>query len=334
MSFGRLGAFGRGFGRLGGLRSGVSAPDITAPTITSASAANCAENATLAHTLTANEGVSWSIVGGADQARFEISGSTLRWLGNGTKDFEAPDDSGANNTYVVDVRATDSATNTADQTITITVTDVAEGGAVDISFTDSSVITTDLSTYTFSTQALGAEAADRKIIVGMGHRGTNTNITSITVAGVAATSVVEAPASGLQSDRACIYIADVPTGTTGDVVVTFSAGQTRCGIGVWRMTGAASSTPTDTGVSAADPATNTLTISANGGGVGYGFSVGATATATWGGLTSEDFDEVVEATITHTGAHLNSVAGGDIAAECNWSGAGAPMNVAFASWAP
>jgi hypothetical protein len=95
--------------------------DVTAPTITSAAAANNVENNVLAHALTANESVTWSIVGGVDQAKFEISGSTLRWASNGVKDYDSPDDSGANNTYVVDVRATDLASNTADQTITITV---------------------------------------------------------------------------------------------------------------------------------------------------------------------------------------------------------------------
>lgn len=101
-------------------------PDTTAPTITSANSASVAEETILAHALTADETVTWSIVGGADQADFEISGSTLRWVSNGTKDFEVPDDADTNNTYVVTVRATDSATNTSDQTITITVTDVVE----------------------------------------------------------------------------------------------------------------------------------------------------------------------------------------------------------------
>lgn len=100
--------------------------DTTAPTITSANTAFNIENNTLSHALTANESVTWSIVGGADQTKFEISGSTLRWLANGTKDFDAPDDADTNNTYVVTVRATDLASNTTDQTITITVTDVSD----------------------------------------------------------------------------------------------------------------------------------------------------------------------------------------------------------------
>ena len=108
----------------------VGIPDTTAPTITSGSTANNTENTVLAHALTADESVTWSIVGGADAARFEVFGSTLRWLGNGAKDFEAPDDADANGIYLVTVRATDLASLTADQTITVTVVDVAvEGGA-------------------------------------------------------------------------------------------------------------------------------------------------------------------------------------------------------------
>lgn len=98
--------------------------DVLAPTITSANTNSVAENATLSHALTADEAVTWSIVGGADQARFELSGSTLRWLSNGTKDYETPDDAGTNNAYVVTIRATDLADNFTDQTITVTVTDV------------------------------------------------------------------------------------------------------------------------------------------------------------------------------------------------------------------
>jgi hypothetical protein len=106
--------------------------DDTAPTITSANSTSVAENASLAWSLTANESVTWAIrtVGqngaSVDHDKFEISGSTLRWAANGTKNYEAPDDTGTNNTYVVVVRATDLLGNTADQTFTTTVTNVTE----------------------------------------------------------------------------------------------------------------------------------------------------------------------------------------------------------------
>jgi len=76
--------------------------------------------------LTASEPVTWQIVGGADQAHFELVGPVLRWTGGGTKDFEAPGSSLGTNVYVVQVRATDAASFTTNQTITVTVTDVAE----------------------------------------------------------------------------------------------------------------------------------------------------------------------------------------------------------------
>lgn len=105
----------------------VTDVDEVAPTITSANTANNVEGNVLAHALTASEAVTWTNTGGADTARFEISGSTLRWLGNGVKDFDAPDDVGTNNTYVVQVTATDAALNATNQTITVTVDSAVAG---------------------------------------------------------------------------------------------------------------------------------------------------------------------------------------------------------------
>jgi hypothetical protein len=100
--------------------------DTTAPTITSSSSISLPEGDALSHTLTANESVTWTKTGGADQALFTLVGSTLSMT---AKDYEIPEDSGSNNTYVVQVTATDSSLNEANQTITVTVTDVAEMSA-------------------------------------------------------------------------------------------------------------------------------------------------------------------------------------------------------------
>jgi len=98
----------------------------TFPTITSDDTASNLEETSLAHALTADETVTWSIVGGADAAKFEISGSTLRWFGDGEKDFEIPDDADTDNAYEVTVRATNAALFSTDQAIVVTVTDVSE----------------------------------------------------------------------------------------------------------------------------------------------------------------------------------------------------------------
>jgi hypothetical protein len=103
--------------------------DTTPPTISTSATASIAENSTLAIALTADETVTWAITGGADASRFEISGTTLRWVGNGVKDFEAPNDADANNVYVVQITATDAASNATNKTISVTVTDVSDTGA-------------------------------------------------------------------------------------------------------------------------------------------------------------------------------------------------------------
>jgi hypothetical protein len=97
--------------------------DTTPPTITSASLINHPENALLEHTLTADEAVTWAIIGGADQALFGLSGEVLTLV---AKDFENPVDSDQNNTYIVEVRATDGSSNSSTQTITVNITDVDE----------------------------------------------------------------------------------------------------------------------------------------------------------------------------------------------------------------
>lgn len=97
--------------------------DTTPPTITSVASINLAENTALSFALTANETVTWSLIGGADQALFTVTGSTLSMT---AKDFEAPADADLNNVYVVQVRATDTSSNTTPQTISVTVTNVDE----------------------------------------------------------------------------------------------------------------------------------------------------------------------------------------------------------------
>lgn len=97
--------------------------DVTAPTITSDAATSVAGNATLSFTLTADEDVTWTITGGADQAQFQISTDELQWIADGSQDYSSPADANADNVYVVIVRATDASDNYSEQTISVTVTE-------------------------------------------------------------------------------------------------------------------------------------------------------------------------------------------------------------------
>ncbi|HEU5077587.1 MAG TPA: DUF4347 domain-containing protein [Opitutaceae bacterium] len=110
-------------------------PDTTAPTITgpsgnagdAASAKSINENTTAVATFSADESSTWSIVGGADQAKFTIDPNTGALHFVSAPDFENPTDSDGNNTYLVQVRATDTAGNHSEQTVTVCVLDATEG---------------------------------------------------------------------------------------------------------------------------------------------------------------------------------------------------------------
>lgn len=98
--------------------------DDTPPVITSSASVDAEESVPLAHTLTADEGVTWEITGGADASLFEISGSTLRFAGNTTHTIASPADSDTNNIYIVEVTAEDDHGNQSDpQEISVYVTD-------------------------------------------------------------------------------------------------------------------------------------------------------------------------------------------------------------------
>ena len=114
------------------------------PAITSANAANVAENTTAVLTVTATDAdlpaqtLSYSITGGADQAKFSINGTTGDLTFSAAPDYENPTDADTNNIYVVQVTASDGAGRSVNQTISVTVTNVNESGVSAISDIDAS----------------------------------------------------------------------------------------------------------------------------------------------------------------------------------------------------
>ncbi|MDP1905601.1 MAG: cadherin domain-containing protein, partial [Pseudomonadota bacterium] len=90
---------------------------------------NVAENTTAVTTVTATDAdagatLTYSITGGADQAKFTINPTTGVLAFVSAPDFETPTDSGANNVYDVTVQVSDGAT-TDTQDIAVSVTDIA-----------------------------------------------------------------------------------------------------------------------------------------------------------------------------------------------------------------
>lgn len=174
-----------------------------------------------------------------------------------------------------------------------------------LSYLQQASSTSDLNSYTFSSQNLGAASADRYIIVSIQTRDSGTGaktINSVTVGGVSATITVQKQGvdAATNSTVAGLAIALVPSGTTGDVVVTFSEVVLRCSIALYAATGLTSATPTDTGSSNASNPTYDIDVAAG------GFAIGAISDANgtsvvWTGIT-ENFDTTVETFLLVSGA--------------------------------
>ena len=110
-----------------------------APTITSngggaTASVNAAENQTAVTTVVGSDPdagatLTYSIVGGADQAKFAINSSTGVLTFVSAQNFESPTDVGANNVYDVQVRVSDG-TLTTTQSIAVTMTNVNEAPTI------------------------------------------------------------------------------------------------------------------------------------------------------------------------------------------------------------
>lgn len=175
------------------------------------------------------------------------------------------------------------------------------------SYTATAVNSAAQTTYTFSSQSIGTAAANRYVVVGITAYtlSSSTSISSVTIGGVSATQLAQAYSGGVNEDLSALYIAAVPTGTTADVVITFSTAPYRCGIGVYRVIDLLSSTPTNTytASSTSNPLSVSADISAGGVAIAVAGMVnsGAAGTYTWAGLT-ERYDATVGFAATHSGA--------------------------------
>ena len=116
---------------------GSTPVDTTQPIILTPPTLSTPEKVDFTVTLEASEAVTWAKVGGADESLFTLSGATMSLA---AKDYGAPTDAEADNTYVVQVTATDAAGNvSAPKVLSVAVTNVVElpggsgGGSLDFS---------------------------------------------------------------------------------------------------------------------------------------------------------------------------------------------------------
>lgn len=103
-------------------------------------------------------------------------------------------------------------------------------------------------TYTFAAASIGAASADRVVIVAAGgSSGSARTISSVTIGGVTANVAVTQGSTTSVGGRVGLYYLAVPSGTTADIVVTFSGLMGNCRIATFAMTGHASGAPAATG---------------------------------------------------------------------------------------
>jgi hypothetical protein len=112
--------------------------------------------------------------------------------------------------------------------------------------------TASLTTYTFSGAKLGPESPNRLIVVTISQTwSTARNVSTVTIGGVAATLITQ---NGVTARPCWMYAAVVPTGLTGDIVITYTGGVTGsiCNVFVGYPVNA---TPVDAGSSSTASAT-------------------------------------------------------------------------------
>jgi hypothetical protein len=130
-----LGAIAAGATALAGLTlaNAQSAPAITSDGAGTSASKLVVENTTAVTTVTAYDGdfdqVRFTITGGADAAKFSINASTGALSFLAAPNFEAPGDADANNSYVVQVTASDGS-HTGTQTLTVQVTNQNEAPVI------------------------------------------------------------------------------------------------------------------------------------------------------------------------------------------------------------
>ena len=112
-----------------------------APTITSINSASTLENATAVISLTATDpehgSLSYFVIGGTDQALFNIDSASGALSFKSAPDFENPMDANHDNVYSVQVQVSDG-TNLVTQSLSITVTNVDESPSITSSIAENS----------------------------------------------------------------------------------------------------------------------------------------------------------------------------------------------------
>lgn len=207
------------------------------------------------------------------------------------------------------------------------------GAGIDIpvvQYTDTQTSTTTATTYNLTCNIGTAEPERRVAVCVWGSRatGTGATITSVTINGITATQVAQV---AYDQYIHAIYIATVPTGTTG-VTVTVVAGQSwgRMSASCFALYNLLSSTAVDTKTATSEPSTVSLSFSPNGVAVAMAGIQVSSGGYTWTNMT-EVSDQNFSAETVST-AHTTSTTGETVSITASHSGSSAVAGAVFASF--
>jgi hypothetical protein len=135
---------------------------------------------------------------------------------------------------------------------------------------------------TFSGLAFGVEAPDRTLVAAIAGGATGQTVTAVTIGGMAATQIAGPANNGFS--HASIWVALVPTGTSGAVTISATGASWDFALGLYGMTGNGLLTPAAaaTGTSAAS-----LTVAGGSVVIAAAFSNPGSLPAAWNGLTDD-----------------------------------------------
>jgi hypothetical protein len=196
-----------------------------------------------------------------------------------------------------------------------------------------------LTTYTFTGVSIGTASDDRLVVIACaaGRSSAENTLSSVTIGGTAATVHAASPSvvSGAATIQCGIASRLVTSGTTADIVITWSAQVDACNLAVYTLTAWKSSTPTSTfsatTVTSVTTRTATINLSARGATLFVVGPTGSGRTTTWSSAT-ENYDGSPDARATMAVANilpLNDTASFVETATTSTSGT---ISIAAVSW--
>lgn len=169
--------------------------------------------------------------------------------------------------------------------------------------------TADQTVYTFSGIDIGEEHSTRLLVLRIhGGGGSSRTLSSVTANGNACTLITEPTASGEECAIAYVLL---PTGTTVEVIVTWSGGYGRCAVQPTVLYGVQNTTPSSSSIRQSSTSSSVSVTGVTGGVVIAATTTGSDVRHTYTNVT-ESYDQGVESNIGVSGGEALVGADGSI----------------------